>query len=65
MDGCPTGKKLWRSKTQAKRAVKHARAQQRSQREHDVAVCSIYECRRCGGWHMSKQAPRSNGRLVA
>jgi hypothetical protein len=60
-DGCVTGKRLWRSKAAAKRALKRVQAE-RQTAGHDRFECAIYECPLCGGWHMTSQAQRSRAR---
>jgi hypothetical protein len=57
-DGCESGKRTWTSKAQAKRALKKARRMQQTKGEGDSAVVSIYECRSCGAWHMTKHPAR-------
>lgn len=52
-EGCPSGKRMWRSKAQAKRALKHAKAAQLSKGE--IPVRAIYLCGRCDGWHLTKR----------
>lgn len=47
--GCPSGKRMYRSRNQVKRALKHAQRAGRSER-------SFYECQRCGAWHLTKRA---------
>jgi hypothetical protein len=60
-DGCVTGKRLWRSKAAAKRALKRVQAE-RQTAGHDRFECAIYECPLCSGWHMTSQAQRSRAR---
>ncbi len=57
-DGCVTGKRLWRSKAAAKRALKRVQAE-RQTAGHDRFECAIYECPLCGGWHLTSQTQRS------